>query len=551
MDHGPRERGRADRVPAPGRQADITNAVTVRTDPVPRPKPIGPRSAPRSRSSTAANGARVAGRTVVSLLSVAVLLGCGYGYANLTSFQQNLVTTDVIGDQGGGDKPLDGAVDVLLVGMDSRTDNKGNPLPQQILDELQAGDSDDGGFNTDTMILMHIPNNGSRAVAISFPRDSYVDIAGGYGKHKLNSAYGAAKNDAAAELEAKGETDKATIETQSRQAGARNLIATLQNLTGVTVDHYAEVNLAGFYEITKAIGGVDVCLNEAVDEPKSGARFTAGQHTIEGKDALSFVRQRYDLPRGDLDRIVRQQVFLAGLATKMLSTGVLTDQTKLRNLIQAVTKAIVLDKDWDILGFAGQMHGLSGGNIEFTTIPTGSLDLPTPEDGSAVEVDDDQVRAFVQALTTDPPPSGSSTTPAPPSPAGTTGTEQARVTVDVRNGSGIPGLANSVLATLVAQGYGEGTAANAENNLATSVVLYGTGGKAGAASVAKSLGGLPVQSDPIIPEGRARVFLGQDYTGPQTGRFANSPNIALDGNLRQPATPAEEPITAGGIRCVN
>jgi LCP family protein required for cell wall assembly len=551
MDHGPRERGRAGRVPAPGRQADIANAVTVRTDPVPRPKPTGPRSASRSRSSTAANGVRVAGRTVVSLLSVAVLLGCGYGYVNLTSFQQSLVTTDVIGDQGGGDKPLDGAVDVLLVGMDSRTDNKGNPLPQQILDELQAGGSDDGGFNTDTMILMHIPNNGSRAVAISFPRDSYVDIAGGYGKHKLNSAYGAAKNDAAAELEARGETDKATIETQSRQAGARNLIATLQNLTGVTVDHYAEVNLAGFYEITKAIGGVDVCLNEAVDERKSGARFTAGPHTIEGKDALSFVRQRYDLPRGDLDRIVRQQVFLAGLATKMLSTGVLTDQTKLRNLIQAVTKAIVLDKDWDILGFAGQMHGLSGGNIEFTTIPTGNLDLPTPEDGSAVEVDDDQVRAFVQALTADPPPGGSSTTPAPPSPTGTTAPEQARFTVDVRNGSGIPGLANSVLATLVAQGYGEGTTANAENNLATSVVLYGAGAKAGAASVAKSLGGLPVQSDPIVPEGKVRVFLGENYAGPQTGRFANRPNIALDGNLRQPVTPAEEPITAGGIRCVN
>ncbi|MFD9739676.1 LCP family protein [Umezawaea sp. NPDC059074] len=486
----------------------------------------------------------------MSLLSVAVLVACGYGYTNLTSFQQNLTTTDVISEHGGGDKPLDGAVDILLVGMDSRTDSKGNPLPQQVLDELQAGGSDDGGFNTDTMILLHIPNNGSRAVAISFPRDSYVDIAGGYGKHKLNSAYGAAKNDAAAELTAKGETDKAVVETQSRQAGARNLIATIENLTGVTVDHYAEVNLAGFYEITKAIGGVDVCLTNAVDEPKSGARFTAGEHTIEGKDALAFVRQRYDLPRGDLDRIVRQQVFLAGLATKILSTGVLTDQTKLHDLIQAVTKAVILDKDWDILGFAGQMHGLSGGNIEFTTIPTGSLDLRTPEDGSAVEVDDAQVRAFVQSLTADPPPSGSPTTSAPTSPAGAAKPEQAHVRVDVRNGSGIPGLATSVLGTLTAQGYGEGTTGNAEKTLATSVVLYGTGAEAGAASVAKSLGGLPVRSDLVVPEGTVRVFLGQDYTGPQTSRFANSPNIALDGK-RQPVTPAEQPITAGGISCVN
>jgi LCP family protein required for cell wall assembly len=537
------ERGSGQHRNPGARRRSLADLPTERTEPV----PVRPRPAPLSRAGA---GVRGAAQAFVSLLAVAVLVGCGYGYVNLKSFQSQLATTDVISGDGGAKKPRDGAVDILLVGMDSRTDAKGNPLPRQVLDELQAGGSDDGGFNTDTMILLHLPNDGSKAVAISFPRDSYVAIAGGYGKHKLNSAYGAAKNDAAAALHKQGKTDLAEVETQSRQAGAKNLIATIQDLTGVTIDHYAEVNLAGFYDITKAIGGVDVCLANAVDEPKSGARFSAGQHTIAGKDALAFVRQRYDLPRGDLDRIVRQQVFLAGLARKILSAGVLTDQGKLRDLISAVTKSIVLDADWDILGFAGQMQGLSGGNIEFKTIPTGRLDLRTPEDGMAVQVDPAQVRAFVQSLTADP-----SAATTPPPTTGQSGVDKAGITVDVRNAANKPGVAATVLKTLVAQGYAEGTAANAETVLAGSVVLYGSGAEAGARAVAQELGGLPVQANGIVPAGHVRVFLGQDYTGATADRLTGGTGLDLDGAHRQPATtppPATEPaITAGGVRCVN
>ncbi|MBW4720481.1 LCP family protein [Saccharothrix obliqua] len=517
------------------RRRPLSEAPTVRTTPAGRAG-----AARHAAPSRGARGWRHTGRVLAVLLSATVLLGCGYGYVNLKSFQDKLATTDVIDSDAGGEKPRDGAVDILLVGMDSRTDAKGNPLPAQVLDELQAGGTEDGGLNTDTMILLHMPNDGGKAVAISFPRDSYVEVAGGYGKHKLNSAYAAAKNDAAAELGRQGVRDPAEVETRSRQAGAKNLIATVQDLTGVTVDHYAEVNLAGFYEITKAVGGVDVCLVADVDEPMSGARFTAGRHTVQGRDALAFVRQRYDLPRGDLDRIVRQQVFLAGLARKVLSAGVLTDQAKLRGLIDAVTKSVVLDKDWDVLGFAGRMQDLTGGAIEFTTIPTGRLDLATPGDGMAVEVDPGQVRAFVQSLTHDP--GEARTTPT------TTATTTPGVTVDVRNGSGEAGLAAAVLKAVVARGYQEGTAANAENPLASSVVLYGTGAQAGAQAVAKDLGGLPTRADAVVPAGYVRVFLGQDYQGPRG--FTAPGAVGLDGAHRQPV--AEEPtITADGVRCVN
>ncbi|WP_235922200.1 LCP family protein [Lentzea tibetensis] len=129
-----------------------------------------------------------------------------------------------------------------------------------------------------------------------------MEIAGGFGRHKINSAYAysrsaALKNDLG-ELEARWE-------------GAKNLIATVEGLSGLKIDHYAEVNLAGFYEITNAVGGIDVCLKAPVNDKSSGANLPAGQQTVEGRDALAFVRQRAGLPFGDLDRVVPQQVFMA------------------------------------------------------------------------------------------------------------------------------------------------------------------------------------------------------------------------------------------------
>jgi LCP family protein required for cell wall assembly len=474
------------------------------------------------------------------MLSAVILVVTGIGWQNLNALTQGLTKQDLnLADAG--EKPADGAIDILLVGMDSRTDSKGNPLPQHILNELQAGGSDDGGFNTDTLILLHIPNDSGKAFAVSFPRDSYVKIAGGFGRHKINSAYGYAKGQAAEKLQGSGKSAQ-DIEMESRKAGANNLIETIQNLTGATIDHYAEVNLVGFYEITKAIGGIEVCLNNNVRDSFSGANFKKGPQTIEGKNALAFVRQRHGLVMGDLDRVVRQQVFMAGLAKKMLSAGVLTDSTKRNDMIKAVSSAVVLDDGWDITKFALQMKDLTGGNMTFQTIPTGNPDLQTPEDGSAVEVDEDEVREFVKNL--GKAPATSSTAPDPKF-------NNASVTVDVRNASGVAGLAGQVLQSLTAKGFVAGQTGNAEA-MAKSVVRYGKGGEAGANAVQKALGGLKIEEDVNVPAGRVRVFLGSDYSGPGARGFTGSGALVLDGARQQPADPsAPPPITADGVRCVN
>lgn len=354
--------------------------------------------------------------TALGLTSVLVLGVTGYAWTQVSRLTDGLATADVIepAAQLPGDTP-DVPVpeqNILLVGIDSRTDAQGNALPQAILDQLHAGDETDGGDTTDTMIVVHIPEGGGEATAISIPRDSYVEIAGGYGRHKINSAYTYGKQAARAELAKQGVTGAAR-ERQADQAGARVAIQTVESFTGLTINHYAAVNLLGFYTLSMAVGGVPVCLKEPVHDSYSGAAFPAGEQTLSGAQALAFVRQRHGLVNGDLDRIARQQAFLTSAAKVVLAAGTLANPVKLGNLIAAVQQSVLLDSGWDILTFAQQMRGLSSDGLTFATIPVQSLSLPTPYDGDAVKVDPAQVRSFIQALLGE----GGTTESAPPSAA--------------------------------------------------------------------------------------------------------------------------------------
>jgi LCP family protein required for cell wall assembly len=471
------------------------------------------------------------------MVSVLVLLVTGYAWAAMQGLVNGLTQADVIGSDE-GEKPADGARDILLVGMDSRVDAQGNPLPKEMLAKLNAGVSD-GELNTDTIILVHVPNDGKGAVAISMPRDSYVTIPG-FGQHKINSAYARGKAAARKELQEQGVTDEKELELRSNQEGAKTLIATVEALTGQTIDNYASINLLGFYEITNAIGGVEVCLNQATSDSYSGANFKAGKQTIKGADALAFVRQRHGLLRGDLDRVVRQQVFLAGLANRVLSAGTLTDPAKLNELTDAISKSVVVNKGWDILSFAQQMKGLTGGQIQFRTIPIVTPEYETP-DGMAVQVDPVEVRNFVAKLSGRKPEENSQA-PAP-----------SEITVDVYNTSNIEGLAGSVAESLAAQGYLQGEVAN-DVPRETSVVQAAEGELASAQAVADALGGeFAVEETADVTSGHVRVLLAPDYQP-----AGNSGASAPTGGGNAPPAPRqaddgseEQPITADGVTCVN
>ena len=265
-------------------------------------------------------------RIGVVVASALVLATTGTAWGLYRDVTAGIVTTDVVvGDSS------DGAQNILLVGVDSRTDTKGNPLPDEVLRQLHAG-PDTGVLNSDTIIVLHVPDGGGAAAAFSVPRDTYVDIPG-YRADKINAAYPAVSALTAEKLVAEGGHSRQDVDAQSRQAGRTALVKSVEELTGLSIDHYAEINLLGFANLTQAVGGVDVCLRNATSDELSGADFAAGTTTLSGANALSFVRQRHGLPQGDLSRIRRQQVFLAAVAKKILSAGTLTDTGKLSALI--------------------------------------------------------------------------------------------------------------------------------------------------------------------------------------------------------------------------
>lgn len=509
----------------------------------------------------------VTGRSVTGLLSVAVLATMGYGWWAVGDVDKNTVTTDVISEEVQDQRiPLDGAVDMLLVGIDSRTDANGDPLPKEVLAMLNGGKSD-GERNTDTMILVHIPIDGTRAIAISFPRDSWVELAGGFGKHRLNSAFAYAYNNTREEL-VDSAPDEKTLDDQAKVAGRKNLIETVQNLIGssVTIDRYAEVNLLSFYEVTNAIGGVEVCLNAPTQDKLSGANFAAGKQVVSGAQALAFVRQRHGLPNGDLDRIVRQQVFLGAMANKVLSADMLTSPTKVRELVSAVQRSVILSSGWQLSTFASQMSGLTAGGIDFYTIPT----LGDAKIGGAdvLRIDPAAVAAFVASLTTDDagqPESSSSdspvagtttTTTPPPSSSGGSGGEADRpalgtITVDVRNGSDTKGLAAQVRDAVMEKGFLGGDIGDAAVRT-SSVIQYAPGARSIAEYLAGELGGrFTFEEDGTLATNLLTIVLGNDYepSAPTNGLRAQ-PGTSSAPSTAAGTKPAPQ-INASGLNCVN
>jgi LCP family protein required for cell wall assembly len=336
------------------------------------------------------------GRALVALASAAALVATGFAWSLQRQVDTAVVTSEAAIPTP-RPTPVGEAFTALLVGLDARTDAHGDPLPPALLDALHAG-PDEGQLHTDSIILLHVPAGpGERAFAVSIPRDSFVPIAGGRGTHKINSAYRRGMEDAEEALRAQG-IDGAELDRRAREAGRRTLVATVQDLTGVEVDRFAEIGMAGFVELTEALGGVPVCLNAPVRDSYSGVDLPAGRHLVSGAGALAFVRQRHGLEDGDLDRIARQQAFAAGLAQRVLATSTITDPARLQRMVDIATRYVVLDSGWDLDQALPQLRRLSGDALTFHTIPTGRPDLRTPVDGIAVEIDRDAVRTFVESL---------------------------------------------------------------------------------------------------------------------------------------------------------
>lgn len=403
---------------------------------------------------------RIALRWTGIVLVLAVLAAGGYVWYNYQRFVSGITHIDAIPHSNAPATDADGTdQNILLVGDDHRPDNATDAQLAQL-----GTEQDGGGMNTDTMMVLHIPADGSKVTLISFPRDSWVDIPG-FGKNKLNAAFTFGTQDGGGDA-----------------GGAQLLTQTIQNMSGLTIDHFVRVSMLGFYNIVNALGPVQVCLNEASNDPFSTSNLPAGVSTLNAQQALAFVRQRHELPNGDLDRQVRQQYFLSVEARQILSAGTLLNPVKLQNVLDAVSSSIETDPGLNLINLAAQLRGLNANNITTATIPI--LGTPTitvdGDDVSIVEVDMAAMPSFIAGVIGNP----SAYDAAPAAAVGD-------VTVTVLNGSETDGLAAEGTSALSAIGF-KTTDPGSTDTHATTTIEYPAGKESEAKALAASVPGAVV-----------------------------------------------------------
>jgi LCP family protein required for cell wall assembly len=457
-------------------------------------------------------------RILAAVLSFSILAASGYAWASYQHFASGLTRVDAVpGSKSDGDGS---AQNILLIGDDHRPAGASQALLAQL-----GTQQDGGGINTDTLLVLHIPAHGGTPTAISFPRDSWVDIPG-HGKGKINSAF-----------------SRGAANGGGDEGGIRLLITVLQNMTGLTIDHFVRVSLLGFYDIADALGPVDVCLKQAAKDPLSGVDLPAGVSTLNAKQALAFVRQRHGLPRGDLDREVRQQYFLSAELHKAVAAGMLLNPVKQQKLLAAVSSALQTDPGLNLLDLATQMQTVNPDKVAFTTIPITGTPTIRDDNGnsvSIVSVDFAALPAFI-AKVTGQPDAYEQAKAADPSD----------VTVQVINGSGTPGLAAANSAALKDLGFTV-TAPDNGDRQTTTTISYPAGMEGQAKAVAAHVPGAAV----AVSSSADRVVLtlgtdGHQVGSASSGSSAGSSAAAGGGSAPAPAKSAAPAQGFTGTTCIN
>ncbi|WP_235947999.1 LCP family protein [Nocardia terrae] len=483
----------------------------------------------------------LAGRAAMVLVAVAVLVATGTAWRQ---YHRELNGLTFAGVSPEGPKSSGKTQNILIMGLDSRLDEHGNPLPQDMYDALHAGDDSEGGFNSNVLILVHIPGDGSKSTAISIPRDDYVTLdpascATSPCKGKIKQAYGFAYARAKDKLTAAGVKDALELDQRSRDAGRLAESNTVTKFLGnVPVDHFVEVTLAAFFQIAQAVQPITVCLNEDTSDSYSGANFKKGKQQIDASQAMAFVRQRRDPDQPlftDLDRTRRQQAFIVSLLRQLSDSGTLSSPSKLRSLLDIAKQNTAIDKSMDPLAFAQRASALFNDGASLYTLPV--KDFGTDDAGESINiVDTDEIHAIVRNLLSTGDSDTTTTTPAP-----TTTTaipDAAGVVLNVTNGSGQNGLAAQVQEVLTTRGFTRG-ATNTGTPRDTTLLTYGTGAESAATALATQLG-LTATPSTKVEDQTIQLTLGGDArTGPIANLVADQP----DSTTTTPRTTAPKTST--------
>ncbi|MFF5182232.1 LCP family protein [Streptomyces sp. NPDC000345] len=287
--------------------------------------------------------------TAWTAAGIVVLGGTGAGYLYF-KLNGNIKSVDI--DQAlGTDRPTkidNGSENILVLGSDSRSGSN----------RKLGGGTDDGSARSDTAMIIHVYEGHRRASVVSLPRDTLID------RPACTDPQGA-EHDAA---------NGVMFNSAYTTGGAACAVKTVESISGIRMDHYLEVDFAGFEKLIDELGGVEVTTTKAIDDPDSHLKLKAGTHTLNGEQALGLVRTRHGVGDGsDLGRIQLQQAFIKALVDQVRHVGIFTSPKKLYNLADTATKAVTTDSDLgtvnSLMSFANGLKGISASKMHMVTMP--------------------------------------------------------------------------------------------------------------------------------------------------------------------------------------
>ncbi len=423
----------------------------------------------------------------LTTLSVVVLASAGIGHAVVTSLDADIARVDAFKDMK--NRPQAGhGMNVLLVGTDGREKISRDERRKYRLGGAPC-------HCTDTIMIVHISQDRERASVVSLPRDSYavtpahVDRTTGK-RHeghpiKLNAAYA--------------------------EGGPQLTVRTVENMTQVKIDHYLEVDFTSFMKTVDVVGGVQICTADPLKDSYTGLNLPAGRHTLEGGQALQYVRARHVDGASDLGRMKRQQRFMAALVERVMSSGILLNPMKFRDVTRAVLGSVRADKGFgtdEMLGLGRAMRNFSPSSSEFATVPIGQLGYAVEGVGSTLKWDPVKAERLFHALRTDQPLS----VKRPHTEARVVPVAPQQISVQVENGTGTPGLGRRVDAALASTGFRTtGAPVNsATPDVKRTVIAYDPGWDRSAKSLAAALPGSELRPVPGLGA-TLKVIAGTDF----------------------------------------
>lgn len=289
---------------------------------------------------------------LLAVLSVLVVGASAVVWAGFATVTSKIKTEDVFGGiENRPDRMAGSAINFLLVGSDSR-----EGLTKEQLRKLRVGSvATAAGRRSDTIILVHISKDRGKATVISIPRDTYAEVAAWTDPDGTQHSARAMK-----------------INETFGRGGPALTISTLENMTGVRIDHYIEVNFAGFANVVDALGGVPICTKKPLQDPKSHLDLPAGLNVLDGVNAVKYVRSRYLDATGDLGRMKRQQQFMGAMLKQATSSGVILNPLRLVRFVNASLSTVTTDPDLsrdDLVTLALQLRNLDPARVTMLTVP--------------------------------------------------------------------------------------------------------------------------------------------------------------------------------------